>query len=253
MIGLLVGRAILPAAAFQAALQHCKPTHNLKSDLSFEPIPSMPDFRQKSKMLFAQPILDRALSLSRCDVSLCRCSALATSNGSSAIHVEARERRVLCHRNANGRFPYREWRNSLNHEDTQVVVRGYSPRQDSLEGLQTAESRLEKPAVMVRPAEDERAELIGRLKDPQYFSKYLSASFGDSAGTLLMALRNVANAQKGMSQLAAEAGVNRENLCRMLSEQGNPRRDTPWAVLKAIGLRVSLEPASAPPTRPARE
>ncbi len=67
-----------------------------------------------------------------------------------------------------------------------------------------------------------------------------------------MALRNVAAAQKGMSKLAAEAGVNRENLYRILSEEGNPMLDTLWAVLKAIGLRVSLEPARAPrTTRPA--
>jgi probable addiction module antidote protein len=100
---------------------------------------------------------------------------------------------------------------------------------------------------MKRPAEDERDELIGRLRDPKYSSKYLSAAFRDSAGTFLIALRNVARAQKGMSKLAAQAGVNRENLYRTLSEEGNPRLDTLWAVLKAIGLRVSLEPASTPP------
>ena len=107
---------------------------------------------------------------------------------------------------------------------------------------------MEKPTEMKRPADDERDELIGRLRDPQYCSKYLSAAFRDSAGTFLVALRNVAAAQKGMSMLAAEAGVNRENLYRMLSEEGNPRLDTLWAVLKAIGLRVSLEPATAPTT-----
>lgn len=106
---------------------------------------------------------------------------------------------------------------------------------------------------MNRPAEDERDQLIARLRNPQYCSKYLSAAFRDSAGTFLVALRNVADAQKGMSKLAREAGINRENLYRTLSESGNPRLDTLWAVLKAIGLRVSLEPASAPPpTRPTR-
>jgi probable addiction module antidote protein len=133
-------------------------------------------------------------------------------------------------------------------------TRGHSSRQGALERLQTAKSRVEKRAGKERPAEDERGELMGRLRDLQYCSKYLSAAFRDSAGTFLVALRNVAAAQKGMSMLAAEAGVNRENLYRMLSEEGNPRLDTLWAVLKAIGLRVSLEPASAlPPTRSALE
>jgi len=126
---------------------------------------------------------------------------------------------------------------------------GHSSRQGALERLQKAKSRLARPVVKERPAEDEQDELIGRLRDPQYCSKYLSAAFRDSAGTFLVALRNVASAQKGISKLAAEAGVNRENLYRMLSEGGNPRLDTLWAVLKAIGLRVSLEPASTkPPT-----
>ncbi len=102
---------------------------------------------------------------------------------------------------------------------------------------------------MERPAEDERGELIDRLRDPQYCSKYLSAAFRDSAGTFLIALRNAADAQKDMPKPIPEAGVDRENIYRLL-EDGNPRLDTLWAVLKAIGLRVSLEPVIAPP--PAR-
>jgi probable addiction module antidote protein len=78
-----------------------------------------------------------------------------------------------------------------------------------------------------RQAVLERDEVIGRYGiDPKYCSKYLSAAFRDCAGTFLIALRNVADAQKGMSKLAAEAGVNRENLSRMLSDEGNPRLDT---------------------------
>jgi len=36
--------------------------------------------------------------------------------------VEARERRVLSYKSASGRFPYREWRNGINDEDTEVAV-----------------------------------------------------------------------------------------------------------------------------------
>ena len=59
----------------------------------------------------------------------------------------------------------------------------------------------------------------------------------------MAALRDVAEAQKGLGKLAAEAGVNRENLYRSLSDEGNPRFSTLWAVLKSVGMRVSLEPA----------
>lgn len=102
---------------------------------------------------------------------------------------------------------------------------------------------------MNRPAEDEFDALTDRLRDQRYCAKYLSAAFRDSAGTFLVALRNVARAQKGLGQVAAEAGVNRENLYRTLSEEGNPRLDTLWAVLKAIGLQVSLEPSTTTRSR----
>lgn len=122
---------------------------------------------------------------------------------------------------------------------------GHTPRQRVLEGLQTTKSRTKAPAAVSLPAEDELLGLLSRLRDPQYCSKYLSAAFRDSPETFLAALRNVARARKGMSKLAAEAGVNRENLYRTLSEEGNPRLDTLWAILKAIGFRVSLEPSAA--------
>jgi len=122
---------------------------------------------------------------------------------------------------------------------------GHTPRQRVLEGLQTTKSRTKALAAVSLPAEDELDALLSRLKDPQYCSRYLSAAFRDSPETFLVALRNVARARNGMSKLAADAGVNRENLYRTLSEEGNPRLDTLWAVLKAIGFRVSLEPVAA--------
>jgi hypothetical protein len=60
-----------------------------------------------------------------------------------------------------------------------------------------------------------------------------------------MALRDVAEATKGMSQVATEADKNRENLYRMLSSEGNPRLNSLWAVLEAMGLRLSVEPIGA--------
>lgn len=36
--------------------------------------------------------------------------------------MEARERRVLSYKSAGGRFPYREWRDNIEDEDTEVAV-----------------------------------------------------------------------------------------------------------------------------------
>ncbi|NMG76687.1 DNA-binding protein [Aromatoleum diolicum] len=63
----------------------------------------------------------------------------------------------------------------------------------------------------------------------------------DRAGGLL-ALRTVAEAYGGLGTVAAEAGISRESLYRALSPKGNPTLKTLLAVLKTVGLRLSVEP-----------
>jgi DNA-binding phage protein len=46
-----------------------------------------------------------------------------------------------------------------------------------------------------------------------------------------------------MTKLAALAKVNRENLYRMLSKEGNPCLDNLRAVFDALGLCIRIEPA----------
>src|ERR1700683_1547183 len=86
-----------------------------------------------------------------------------------------------------------------------------------------------------------KSDLLDRLKSPQYCAAYLSAALADSSEAFLVALRDVAEAQKGMAQLAGAAKVNRENLYRMLSEDGNPRLSSLGAIMGALGLRLSSE------------
>jgi probable addiction module antidote protein len=86
-----------------------------------------------------------------------------------------------------------------------------------------------------------KSDLLDRLKSPQYCATYLSAALADSSEAFLVALRDVAEAQKGMAQLASAAKVNRENLYRMLSENGNPRLTSLGAIMEALGLRLSVE------------
>ena len=85
-----------------------------------------------------------------------------------------------------------------------------------------------------------KADLLDRLKDLHYAQLYLDAAAKESQETLLLAIRDVAEAQKGMSQLAEEADVNRENLYRALSEDGNPRLSTLGSVLDALGMEWSI-------------
>jgi probable addiction module antidote protein len=57
-------------------------------------------------------------------------------------------------------------------------------------------------------------------------------------------LGDVARA-KGMTEIAARAGLSRESLYRALSEDGNPRLDTFFKVLGALGVRLAVGPADA--------
>jgi len=93
---------------------------------------------------------------------------------------------------------------------------------------------------MQKKVNDYKADLLADLRDPEYAAGYLSGAIVESPETFLLALRDVAEAQKGMTKVASEAGVNRENLYRMLSEEGNPRFSSLYAVLEALGLRIAV-------------
>ncbi|MGH9343672.1 MAG: addiction module antidote protein [Terriglobia bacterium] len=56
----------------------------------------------------------------------------------------------------------------------------------------------------------------------------------------LLALRSVAEAYGGLGAVAAAAGISRESLYRALSPKGNPTLKTLVAVLKTLGLRLTV-------------
>jgi probable addiction module antidote protein len=64
----------------------------------------------------------------------------------------------------------------------------------------------------------------------------------DDRAAGLLALRTVAEAFGGLGAVAAESGISRESLYRALSPRGNPTLKTLLAVLKAVGMRLSVEP-----------
>ena len=90
------------------------------------------------------------------------------------------------------------------------------------------------------------AELAELRADRELAVEYLKAAMeslddpNDRSGGLL-ALRTVAEAYGGLGAVAAEAGISRESLYRTLSPKGNPTLKTLLAVLKTVGLRLSVE------------
>lgn len=88
-------------------------------------------------------------------------------------------------------------------------------------------------------------ELIESLKDHDEAVAYLNAALEESRNgdaesqeVLLMALRNVAEAQGGFTKLAKKARVGRESLYKTLSPNGNPELRTFTALVNAMGLEL---------------
>lgn len=80
------------------------------------------------------------------------------------------------------------------------------------------------------------------LKTQKDIVAYLNAALEDGEpAVLLEALRNVAQATGGMAALAKAAGVSRESLYRTLSRRGNPKIDTIMELLRALGLKLTVE------------
>jgi probable addiction module antidote protein len=61
---------------------------------------------------------------------------------------------------------------------------------------------------------------------------------------LLVVLRQVAKAHGGVQALAEKVHLNPTQLYRTLSPQGNPALSSLMAILKALGLRLAIQPLS---------
>lgn len=92
---------------------------------------------------------------------------------------------------------------------------------------------------------DYEAWLQAHLKNRKAACAYLQAALDNyqsdqEKGPLMLALKDVAKAQGGISWLAEETNLNREHLYYLLSENGNPRIDTLSLILKAFGIHFKL-------------
>lgn len=83
------------------------------------------------------------------------------------------------------------------------------------------------------PAED--------LTSDTAIAAFMAEAFAtENAGYIAHALGVVARA-KGMSQIAQETGLSREQLYRSFSENGNPTLKTTIAVMKALGVELTAK------------
>jgi len=82
------------------------------------------------------------------------------------------------------------------------------------------------------------------LDNEEVIAEYLTAAAEDkNSDVLLSALAEVARA-RGMARVAADAGLGRESLYKALAPGAHPRFETINAVLRALNVRIALQPTS---------
>jgi probable addiction module antidote protein len=91
-------------------------------------------------------------------------------------------------------------------------------------------------------AHDEMMAEVFRT-DPAYAVELLNSILADGdQAELLIALRQLAQAYGGVPKVAQQAQLNRTQLYRTLSAQGNPEIRNLAAILKTMGLRLAVQP-----------
>ncbi|MFI3044470.1 transcriptional regulator [Pseudomonas sp. ATCC PTA-122608] len=79
------------------------------------------------------------------------------------------------------------------------------------------------------------------LNNDAEIAEFLSISLEDpNPDVFLQALKEAAKA-RGMSQLAKDAGINRESLYKALAPGAKPRYDTVLKVMNALGVKLTAQ------------
>lgn len=108
-----------------------------------------------------------------------------------------------------------------------------------------------KQETIFKHTVDYEESLIEDLKNPEEAQAYLEAAIdaskesGDTE-SLLLALRDVAKAQGGISQLSKRTGMNRVYLTKALSNKNKPGLNNLISILSGLGFKIRLEPLSPP-------
>ncbi len=145
---------------------------------------------------------------------------------------------LVIYQDENGREPFNEWLYSI--KDVRALAR-IDNRLERITGV--INEIMNQTKRQFRKYEDSLKE---RLTDPEYARIFLDVALeeyekdGDTKAFLL-ALRDVVAAQGGIAKIAEQTKLNRQNLYKALSEEGNPRLRTLGAVLHGLGFRLSVE------------
>jgi len=82
------------------------------------------------------------------------------------------------------------------------------------------------------------------LDTPEKQAAYITAAFETGDPTFVRDALGVVARARGMKAIAKSAELNRESLYKALGEAGNPEFGTVMRILQAMGLSVSVRPAT---------
>ena len=89
----------------------------------------------------------------------------------------------------------------------------------------------------------EEATVESFRKNPEFAAEYLNSILEDGdQEELMLALRRMSEAFGGVQKLAGKAHLNANTLYRTLSPKGNPELKSLRAVLKAMGMQLTVRP-----------
>ncbi|MGZ8480609.1 MAG: addiction module antidote protein [Candidatus Binatia bacterium] len=89
----------------------------------------------------------------------------------------------------------------------------------------------------------EAATIESFRKDPVFAAEYLNSILNDGdQAELMLALRRMSKAFGGVQKLAQDAELNVNSLYRTLSSKGNPELKSLRAVLRAMGMQLTVQP-----------
>jgi probable addiction module antidote protein len=83
------------------------------------------------------------------------------------------------------------------------------------------------------------------LDSPEGLAEYLSDALETNDAAFIAQAIGTAARARGMSEIARDAGVSRENLYRALSGDTKPEFETIIRVLAALGVQLAVKPKAA--------
>ena len=80
------------------------------------------------------------------------------------------------------------------------------------------------------------------LSSPEAIAEFVTDALETGDAVYIAKAMGAAARAKGMTELARETGLSREQLYRSFSEKGNPTLKTMMAVMKALGVDMVARP-----------